>query len=167
MRVCCVAAIALVSAGPILAQDTTQLSSRPDSSRQRPFRDPPTAAVLGTLVPGAGHMYSAEYGRGFGILGATWSLITAGELISITDRCMFAFFNPEPCDPGPRWQARTVGTILIAGGVGTWIAGAFDAPRAARRANERHRLRTSQWAPLVAPCFDSRAGINLGVSVSW
>ena len=119
------------------------------------------------LFPGAGHVYAAEYGRGFGIFAATWSLVTVGEFIYLEDRCMFAIVNPEPCDPGPRWQAHTAGTILIAGGVGTWIAGAFDASRAARRTNERRRLRSAQWTPWLAPRPDNKGGVNIGVAVSW
>lgn len=167
MRVGCLVAIAVVAAGPILAQDTTRLSARPDSSSQRAFRDPATAAVLGTLVPGAGHIYAAEYGRGVGIFAATWSLVTVGEVVYLEDRCMFAIVNPEPCDRGPRWQARTAGTILIVGGVGTWIAGAFDASRAARRTNERRRLRSAQWTPRLEPRPDNKGGVNIGVAVSW
>ena len=153
---------ALLFAVPLRAQDTTQALAR---RAQR--RDPKVAAVLGTIVPGAGHVYSTEYLRGLGIFAGAGSLIGWGTLAYEIDRCTFAFLNDAPCDPGPQWPHRTVGALLIAGGIGAWVVSAIDAPRAARRANARHGFRTAQWTPLIEPRRDSESGVNVGLAMRW
>ena len=158
MRTRALVAIASFCAAPLLAQDTTQTSPNPLL-----WRNPTTAAVLGVVVPGLGHVYSTEYLRGVGIFYGTGSLIAVGTLVYVVDRCTFAFLNPEPCDPGPQWPHRTLGTILIAGGVGAWVVSAIDAPRAARRANARHGF-GPQWSPLVEPRHD---GVGVGLTATW
>ena len=162
MRTRGLVAIASLIAGPLLAQDTTQVLAHPNA-----WRDPTVATVLGTIVPGAGHVYSTEFLRGAGIFAATGTLIGFGTMVYAVDRCTFAFLNPEPCDPGPQWPHRTLGTALIAGGVAAWIVGAIDAPRAARRANARHGWRLARWTPLVVPRVAGKGAVDLGVSVSW
>lgn len=161
MRIYGLTLFAWFFAVPLRAQDTTQALTHPVR-----LRDPRAAAILGTLVPGAGHVYSTEYLQGLGIFAGTGSLIGWGTLIYEIDRCTFAFLNPEPCNPGPQWPHRTVGTILIVGGIGAWVASAFDAPRAARRANARHGHRTAHWTPLIEPRLDNKAGVNIGVALS-
>ncbi|HKN66755.1 MAG TPA: hypothetical protein VJW73_10780 [Gemmatimonadaceae bacterium] len=130
-------------------------------------RNPTTAAVLGALVPGAGHVYSTEYLRGVGIYLGTTTIIGGGTLMYVIDRCTFAFLNPDPCDPGPQWPHRTLGMLMIASGVGAWVVSAIDAPRAARRANRRHGFRSAQWAPVVQPRLDGKPAVGLGVAATW
>lgn len=155
-------AIASFISVPLLAQDTTQGVGNPTL-----WRNPGTAALLGAIVPGLGHVYSTEYLRGVGILYGTASLIEGGALVYDIDRCTFDFFNPEHCDPGPQWPHRTLGTLLIAGGVAAWVVSAIDAPRAARRANSRHGFRSAQWSPIVEPRLDGKPVLNLGLAATW
>jgi hypothetical protein len=130
---------------------------------ERPFRDPTAAAVLGTIVPGAGHVYSTEYVRGasiyFGVVGG----IGGGAIIYMVDKCTFAFLDPT-CHPGPQWPHRAVGLIMMGTGVGMWVYSAFDAPRAARRANAIHR-RHAEIRPVLEPRYSG--GVDLGIAVSW
>ena len=161
MRTRGLVAIASFVAIPLLAQDTTQTSPNPLF-----WRNPTTAAVLGALVPGLGHVYSTEYLKGVGIFYGTGSLLGLGTLIYVVDRCTFAF-SAAPCNPGPQWPHRTLGTVLIAGGVGAWVVSAIDAPRAARRENARHGFRAAQWSPLVEPQLDGKPAVGLGLAVTW
>ena len=167
MRFAIIPAIAVLWTNQLQAQDTTQSPAPSIHSFQTSPRDPTTAAILGTLVPGAGHVYSTEYLRGAGLFAATGSLLGMGEIIYVLDRCTFAFLSAEACDPGPQWPHRTLGTLLIAGGVGMWIVSAFDAPRAARRFSARHDLHSTQWKPLVEPRRDNKSGVNVGLAVAW
>lgn len=160
MRTRALVAIASFCALPLLAQDTTQAPPNPLFRR-----NPTTAAILGVLVPGAGHVYSTEYVRGVGIFYGTGALVGIGTFVYVIDRCTFAFLNPEPCDPGPQWPHRTLGTVLIAGGIGAWVVSAIDAPRAARRANARHGFRSAQWSPVVEPRHVG--GVGFGLAATW
>jgi hypothetical protein len=162
MRIRVVVALASCVAVPLLAQDSTDASPNPLYRR-----NPTTAAVLGALIPGLGHVYSTEYLRGVGIYLGTSSLIGVGTMVYVIDRCTFAFLNPDPCDPGPQWPHRTLGTLMVAGGVAAWVASAIDAPRAARRANRLHGFRSAQWAPLVEPRRDGKPGVALGLAATW
>ena len=162
MRLRGLVAIASFLAVPVLAQDTTQASSNPLL-----WRNPKTAAVLGVVVPGLGHVYSTEYLKGLGIYTATGGLIGFGTLVYEIDRCTFVLFSPEPCDPGPQWPHRTLGTAMIAAGLAGWIVSAVDAPRAARRANARHGFRAAQWSPLLEPRLAGKPALGLGLSATW
>ena len=162
MRIHRFAAIATFVAAPLLAQDTTQAGPNPILRR-----NPTTAAVLGALVPGFGHVYSTEYLKGLGFFMATTLSIGGGALAYTIDRCTFAFLDAGSCDPGPQWPHRTLGAVMVAGGVGAWVVSAIDAPRAARRANARHGFRSAQWSPLVEPRLDGQPGIGLGLRATW
>src|SRR2546423_14936145 len=61
-------------------------------------RSPGTAAVLGTVVPGAGHIYAGEYVRGAQLYLTAVSGIGGGYLIYVLDRCAFTW---DPCNSGP------------------------------------------------------------------
>ena len=60
------------------AQDTTV-----DVSRQtpKPYRDPHKAKILGSLFPGAGHIYAGEYFRGYEYYLATVGMTGSGVLV--------------------------------------------------------------------------------------
>ena len=162
MRTRGLVAIASLISVRVLAQDTTQALGHPTL-----WRSPKTAAVLGVLLPGLGHVYSTEYLKGLGIYASTGSLIGYGTLLYEIDRCSFAFLNPEPCDPGPQWPHRTLGAVMIAGGIAAWVVSAIDAPRAARRENARHGLRSAQWKPLVEPLHSSEPRVGIGLQATW
>lgn len=159
MRLKGLVAIASFVAVPLMAQHTTQTPGRPTL-----WRNPRTAAILGTLVPGLGHVYSTEYLQGLGIWATTGSLIGWGRLAYEVDRCTF---GDAPCDAGPQWPHRTLGALLIAGAGTAWIVTAIDAPRAARRANARHGLRMAQVTPVIEPRAGHRGGVNVGVAMRW
>ena len=137
------------------------------SSTERPYRNPHRALLLGSLIPGAGHIYSGEYVRGFLTYEATVGAIGMGTIIFILDRCTFTFLNAEPCKSGPAWPHQLAGVAVVGAGIWMWVSSARDAPRAAERANDRHAMRSRKVTPLIEPFSGAEGASKVGVSVRW
>jgi hypothetical protein len=137
------------------------------SSKENLYRNPHRALVLGSLIPGAGHIYAGEYVRGFLTYEATVATIGLGTLVFISDRCMFTFLNAEPCESGPAWPHQLAGVAIVGVGIWSWISSARDAPRAAERANERRRLRSLTVTPIIDPFSGPANASKVGVSIHW
>ena len=141
------AALALAAAGP--ASAGAQGVRGPDYPVRRPgqpsittgWKDEHRARVLGTIVPGLGHVYAEEFAYGRGI----FTLATIG-IVGGTVGVLIA----------PQAQNRASTYTIAAGfgalGIGAWVWSAIDAPRAARRTNARRILhRGSSLAPVIGP----------------
>jgi hypothetical protein len=160
--------IALLLGFPLHAQDTGP--GTPDSTNFRaenPYRNPHRAVVLGSLVPGAGHIYAGEYLKGFLTYEATVGAIGGGTLIFIYDKCMLAFLSTTTCKSGPQWPHQALGIAVVGMGIWEWVASARDARHAAERANVRHRARTSAVNPFVAPFSGPANASQIGLSLHW
>jgi hypothetical protein len=165
-----VAGILLVSAwaAPSLGQDTA--TARADSTAQQaapPYRSPKRALILGSLIPGAGHIYSGEYLRGFLNYEATVGAIGEGILVFIWDRCMFSFLSATPCKSGAQWPHQVLGAGFVGLGIWTWVSTARDAPRAAERANAKHRRKLQRAQPIIQPPADSHSGWRVGAEIHF
>ena len=168
MRVVIGLCITLSLALPLGAQEPDrEPADSTTSSTERPYRNPHRALLLGSLIPGAGHIYSGEYVRGFLTYEATVGAIGMGTIIFILDRCTFTFLNAEPCKSGPAWPHQVAGVAVVSMGIWMWVRSARDAPRAAERANDRHRLRTRTVAPIIEPFSGPANASKVGVSVHW
>jgi len=164
------AGILLVSAwaAPLEAQDTTTFAA--DSTIQQPaplYRSPKRALILGSLIPGAGHIYSGEYLRGVLNYEATVGAIGGGVLVFIWDKCMFSFLSTTPCKSGAQWPHQVLGAGLVGLGAWTWVSTARDAPRAAERANARHRRKAQRPEPIIAPPVDAHSGWRVGAQIHF
>ena len=160
--------IALLLAFPLGAQDTGPgILDSTTSRAEKPYRDPRRALVLGSLIPGAGHIYAGEYLKGFITYEGTVTAIGMGTLVFIADRCMFAFLNATPCKSGPQWPHQALGIAVVGIGIWEWISSARDAPRAAERANARHDVRLSAVTPFIAPFSGPANASQIGVSLQW
>jgi hypothetical protein len=161
--------IVAVWISPLEAQDTTNVvQATPDSAstpETHPYRNPREALILGSLIPGAGHIYAGEYWHGVVNYEATVSAIGMGVMIFIVDNCTFDFFNPN-CNPGPQWPHQALGVAVVGLGLRRWILSARDASRAAERANERHRRIMSQVKPIIEPAGGSH-GWHAGIEIPW
>jgi hypothetical protein len=152
--------------GPLAAQDTTHVIVDSASLSRVPlYRDPRRARILGTIIPGAGHFYAGEYLRGYFTFVATAGGLATGPLIFSMDGCTFALFSA--CKAGPKWPYEAFGAYVVVGAVWTWISTARDAPRAAERANLRHRAKTAALAPFIQTSPTVRGQWNTGVTVRW
>jgi hypothetical protein len=167
MRVALITLLTAASVGSLEAQDTTGVFQDSASvETPRLYRDPHRARVLGTILPGAGHIYAGEYLRGYATWVGTIAGIGTGPLVYTLDRCAFAFLNGSRCDPGPKWPSRVLGVFMVGSGIWTWISSARDAPRAAERANERHQSRKFKLTPLLSPsALDLR--LRTGIEIHW
>ena len=152
---------------PLRAQDTTRAAADSVVRQETPlFRNPKRALILGSVIPGAGHIYAGEYVKGFFIYEGTLAGIGGGAMAFIWDRCMFSFLGP-PCKSGPQWPHQVLGVALVGAGIWEWISSARDAPHAAERANERHRRKTSPPAPIIEPAVDSHNGWRVGAQIHF
>ncbi|HET7612657.1 MAG TPA: hypothetical protein VFK26_01930 [Gemmatimonadaceae bacterium] len=148
-------------------QAQTSAPIPPDSGAQqieRPYRNPQTAVVLGSIIPGAGYVYAGEYLHAYGAWLGTIGGIGGGMMIYELNDCTFALFNPD-CDPGPEWQHHLVGILCIGAGIYTWISSARDSRHAAERANARHAANSRKIHPILKPAANN--GWNAGLSIDW
>ncbi len=152
-------------AAPLKGQDTTTVTADSTIHQVTPlYRNPKRALILGSVIPGAGHIYSGEYWQGFlhyeGAVGGIGGCV----LMFLVNRCSFDFFNPN-CDPGPQWPHQALGVALVGAGIWEWISSARDAPHAAERANAKHRRKTLPPAPIIEPPVDSHSGWRVGAQI--
>jgi hypothetical protein len=161
--------ILLVSAWvvPLRAQDTTTVIHDSTIHQVAPlYRSPKRALILGSLIPGAGHIYSGEYWRGFWTYEATVGGIGGGILTFLLNRCTFSFLNTTRCNPGPEWPHQVLGVAMVGIGIWDWISSARDAPHAAERANAKHRPKPAVTPIIEAPA-DSHSGWRVGTEIHF
>jgi hypothetical protein len=165
------AGILLISvwAAPLMGQDSAT-TLRSDSTAQQaapPYRSPKRALILGSLIPGAGHIYAGEYVQGFLNYEATVESIGGGFLVFIWDRCALSFLSTTPCKSGAQWPHQVLGAALVGLGAWNWVSTARDAPRAAERANEKHRRKVHEAQPIIQPPADSHSGWRVGAEIHF
>ena len=162
---------------PLSAQDSTGATADSASTRARPdsastqatslYRSPRRALILGSLIPGAGHIYAGEYWRGIVNYEGTVATIGLGAMTFIADRCMFSFLSASKCDSGPAWPHQALGVAVVGLGLWGWVSSARDAAHAAERANERHRRKTAQAKPIIEAPAGSHGDWRAGVAIPW
>ena len=152
---------------PLLAQDTVTAGevSKPPTITNL-YRDPHKARILGSVFPGAGHIYAGEYFRGYIYYLTTVGDAGMGALIYSMNGCSLAVLDPS-CHPGPEWPYHAVGIAMVGAGIWTWISSARDAAHAAERANVRHQPQTFSVNPVVRSVYETGQGVGVGLSVSW
>ena len=149
------------------AQDSTRSPAEPTIlAETHPYRSPRRALILGSIIPGAGHIYAGEYWHGVVNYETTVMGIGGGLLIFMIDGCTFNF-SDSACDPGPQWPHRALGVTMAGLGFWRWISSARDAPLAAERANERHRRKTSKARPIIEAPVASGGNWRAGVALPW
>lgn len=135
------------------------------------LRNPGTAAVLGTLIPGAGLAYAGQWVRGVATYVGTIGTLALGSGLVFIDRCTFSFSDSGHCNPGRVWPQRTLGVGLIATGLGLWAYGAVDATRTVRRNNARkiagQRAMFGSIEPTVAAPVVPGDPWMVGVHATW
>ena len=114
----------------------------------------PTAARIMGIIPGAGHMYAGETGRGFAYLGGVVGLVVVGGAVLVAD-CVGDLYSSGSDD----CSSSASEDVLAVAVVGLWAWSIYDAGRAAHRTNEKNGLRTSL---IIAP--DRARGVRVGLS---
>lgn len=139
------ATLLLLTPPQLASQDDLTHASRPQAVGH--VHSPATAAMLGLLVPGAGHIYSHEYPPGVAFLIGVPLTFALGNEIRTWNTCMFVIFTP--CEPNPE-PYRTTGVAMMALAGVALVGSAIDAHRAAGRANAEHE-RAAGIAFLTTP----------------
>ena len=143
-----------------LALAATAAPAQDTLSALRGGKSAMAARVIG-IVPGAGHVYAGETGRGLAFMGGVLGAFVIGSTILVADCYSSVLGRDDDCgSPG------TV-NVISAAVLGIWAWSIYDAGQAARRTNARRRLGVSL---LVAPArsvyaHDGR-GVRVGLSVA-
>lgn len=135
-------------------------ASVPAADTQPPYRSPATARVLGTLLPGAGHIYAGEYAKGVRSYYGTVGGIGGGALA-------FVVGGMAAEDHETGWPLQVAGVLLVGAGVGVWVRSSLDAPRAAARANTKHRQIATHMSLILRGGAEGGQRRNVGVAVAW
>ncbi len=120
--------------------------------------------MLGTFIPGAGHVYVGEYRRGFADGIGAIAGIGLGAVVYNKHQEPFCIISP--CPRASQTPHRLAGAVMIATGVWTWISDARDASHAAERANAKHRAKSVMVTPLIESATKPRE-LTAGLAVSW
>ena len=161
---------------PMAAQEPTRSTPDtvmiPDSSAHAGslhLKSPVAAAVLGTIIPGAGLAYAGHWGRGVGTYFTSVGTIGLGAMLMVADRCTFSF--DSGCNPGRVWPQRTLGVASIAFGLGTLAYGAIHAYRIVERSNESNisdmRANRITIQPVLQVPAIAGTAWALGVHATW
>jgi hypothetical protein len=156
--------IAAAWASPLIAQDTTRVIA--DSAQTpaiRHYRDPHLARVLGSLIPGAGHIYAGEYLHGAENYVGTIGTIGMGAMVLAIGDCGLV----NNCRHDSHFVTGIMGGVGIGAGILTWISSARDAARAAERTNERHRRKIAHATPIIEVPAGARGEWRAGVTIPW
>jgi hypothetical protein len=117
MKALVVVLIAAAWTSQLTAQDSTRAAADSAVAPQTHlYRSPRRALILGSLIPGAGHIYAGEYWHGVVNYETTVAGIGGGLLTFMIDRCSFNL-DPE-CDPGPQCPHRVLGVTMVGLGFG-------------------------------------------------
>jgi hypothetical protein len=168
MRPFVVLLIAAALTSPLAAQDstaTTADSAVPTATHL--YRNPRRALIIGSIIPGAGHIYAGEYWRGFLNYEFTVMTLGAGVLVFIVDKCTFTFLSTERCDRGPQWPHQALGVATVGLGFWQWVSSAREAAHAAERANEKHRRKMARAKPLLEAPVGSHGNWRAGIEIPW
>ena len=165
MKVLIVLLLVPIASSGLMAQDTTRaVSDSVPQAGAKLYRDPHRARVLGTFIPGAGHVYAGEYWRGFADGIGAIAAIGLGAVVYSRHQEPFCIISP--CPRASQTPHRLTGAVLIGTGLWTWISDARDAPRAAERANAKHRAKSVVITPFIEPATKPRQ-MDAGIAVSW
>ena len=143
----------MLGASTIGAQDTVRASAVE-------MKSPTVARVVG-IIPGAGHIYAGETGRGLLYMGGTLGVLALGAMVLAVE-CLSDLGVEEDCNSSGADNVVTAAVLAV------WGWSIYDAGRAAHRTNARRRLRMSL---LVAPARSAAAytrdgrAVKLGLSL--
>jgi hypothetical protein len=160
--------IAAALTSPLGAQDSTRTtgdSAGPTATHLH--RNPRRALIIGSVIPGAGHIYAGEYWRGFLNYELTVMTLGAGAMVFIVDKCTFTFLSTERCNSGPQWPHQVLGVATVGLGFWQWVKSARDAAHAAERANEKHRRKMARAKPIIEAPVGSHGNWRAGVEIPW
>ena len=127
------------------------------------YKDPKTAVAWSYLLPGAGHMYAGEGGKGFMLMAASVGGLTAGTIMTLNS-------GDEDADVGYDYDFSKGETNMTPSYIGLavyavgWVYSIVDSGKAAERTNRKRGLSRLpvRVVPYVAGKADRREyGVRL------
>ena len=79
--------LVLACAAPLIGQDTATVTVDSTVQQAPLYRNPKRALILGSIIPGGGHIYAGEYWRGILTYEATVGGIGVGVMVFTLDPC--------------------------------------------------------------------------------
>ena len=152
-----------LGARPLRAQDGAG-PANPPAGPTVDRKSPAAARVIG-IIPGAGHMYAGEAGRGFAYLGGTVGLLAAGSLL-MAGACVGDVLSASADEDCGSDGLENAVTVVV---LGFWGWSIYDAGLAAKRTNVRRGLSASLIvAPTRVPTSSSDSGraAKIGLSIA-
>jgi hypothetical protein len=150
---------------PLNAQDTTRVAADSAVAPEGPlYRNPRRALILGSIIPGAGHIYAGEYLRDYE---GTVSAFGLGAMTIIMAPCSFSLDKPTRCGTRPNLVPLLFGVGVVGIGIWEWIASARDASHAAERANAKHLRQRPTATPDIEAPVDSHSGWRVGTEIHF
>lgn len=126
------------------------------------YRDPRLALAAAVVMPGAGHLYAGEPGKGALFFTTTVVAPVAGALLTL--RSEKRVCDTEGCSSSANLLPFFLGAAASFGVYGYSIA---DAPKAAARTNRRLRARRATVSPLLAGMGRSDAVVGVHMSLTF
>jgi hypothetical protein len=124
-------ALAIAAVAPARPAQIAEQGNAPVANGSAQLRSPETprkngtiATLLAIVIPGSGHLYAGETGKGLALFAGTSAAAAIGYSYSKT-KCPSSSDN---CDVTPMVAADAVA-------LGLWVYGVFDAHNATRRTN--------------------------------
>lgn len=150
MRLCLIAAAAVLCAHPATAQQQNPLG----------YKDPGTATLISVLVPGGGQMYSGETRKGATLLGIGLGGLVLGTALSVES----VGCDGLDCDTDANMLPMAAGYLVY---LGSWVYGIMDASDSANRMNAKRGMALGgvQVEPEVA--VQREGGTRVGVTLRF
>jgi hypothetical protein len=147
------------AAMPLGAQAGTDASTTAGARSAGGARSPMAARVIG-IVPGAGHMYAGETGRGLAYLGGIAGLVVI-DAAALVAQCVAGdgMYSDDGCG------SSNVDDVFTAAIIGLWGWSIYDAGRAAQRTNAKHGLRTSLVIAPTRPSGTGQRDVGRGLKI--
>ena len=122
------ALLMLTGSGQLWAMDKTEAR-----------KDPKTAMSWGYLLPGAGHIYAGEAGKGWLLMATSVGALTAGAIITLNsgDEDAEVGYDYDFSKGQTNWTPSYIGLGVFSIG---WLYSVVDAPKAAERTNRKRGL---------------------------
>ena len=142
------------------------MSSIPLMAQQaRPsFKEPGTAVLFSVRIPGGGHFYAGERGKGVALMAVSLGSIVLGAAIATkAARKSHARKSGGSTYLGAITEVEMTPILIgLTVSFGSWVYGIADSGNAARRANERngYTLTSLRLVPIQTAISSPRPGLS-------
>ena len=127
------------------------------------LKDPDKARKLSIFLPGAGHYYAGERGKGLAlIVGSGTALVTGALLSTFVPKYEYGCLS---CNH----REQNLTPFFVGAGIAGafWLYGMIDSPSAARRANEKQSSTASLRVFPIPPVLSGTDNVGIAILVGF